>query len=309
MIYIYAPAASDADAVRTLLKAAMPEADVAVWPEAVDPCRVRYAVVWSPPADFFAPFTHLEAVFTLGAGVDKLLTRSDLPSHTPIVRLLDAGMAPQMVEYVLYGVLRYQRQFDLYQQHQHQRQWQPQAPRLAADVRVGVLGLGQMGGAVAAALAGLGYRVSGWSRSTRQIQGVRCLDGDAGLLELVRSSDVLVNILPSTPQTRLLLNHQLLGQLPQGAALINAGRGDQLDISALLDLLESGHLRYAQLDVFSTEPLPADSPLWARSDVVITPHVAAATLMAPAVSQIVHNLDALKQGLIPEGLVDRQRGY
>lgn len=307
MLYLYAP--QDSDHLASLLHAALPDVELAVWPEEVERNKIRYVVVWNPPDGFFADLPHLQAVFALGAGVDKLLARRDLPGHVPVIRLTDAGMAQQMAEYVLYGVLRYQRHFDLYQQQQARHDWKPLPPKLAHEVRVSVLGLGAIGSAVARTLATLGYAVSGWSRGPKDLPGVTCYHGSAELGVLLSKTDVLVSVLPSTPETQGLINRERLAQLPRGAVLISAGRGDQLDQGALLEMQETGHLRHAQLDVFSTEPLPPDSPLWDRHDVTITPHIAAITLPGPAVAQIADNLRALQRGDVPRGLVDRTRFY
>lgn len=284
---------------------------VAVWPEPVDPAAVQYIAAWSPPAAAsFAGFPALKAVFNLGAGVDKLLARTDLDPAVPIVRLQDAGMAPQMVEYALYGVLRHQRDFDIYAQDQAAGRWQPRLPRLAADTRVTVLGIGAIGGAVAVALAALGYTVRGWSRSARSLPGVECHAGAEALPRLLPQTDILISVLPSTPDTRGMFNAATLGALPAGASFINCARGDQVDEAALLDLLDSGHIRMALLDVFRVEPLPADSRLWGHPRVVMTPHVAATTLPGPAVEQIAAGIAADQAGVSPlPGQIDRSRSY
>ena len=274
-----------------------------------DPNLVEYVVTWGPPAGLFASHGNLKAVFALGAGVDKLLARDDLSPEMPIYRLLDGGMAPQMVEYIRFGVLSYQRHMDVYRRQQAAGVWKMLAPRLPGEVRVGVLGMGEIGGAVARALAADGYAVSGWSRTPRLLAGVDCLYGDEGLSELLATSDVLACVLPSTPETQGLLNAERLATLPAGAMLINAGRGDLLDENALLALLDSGHLRCAQLDVFATEPLPANSRLWQHPAVTVTPHIAAITLRQQAVEQIVANLARLAAGEAGLGKVVRERGY
>ncbi|WP_232219868.1 NAD(P)-dependent oxidoreductase [Pseudogulbenkiania sp. MAI-1] len=206
-------------------------------------------------------------------------------------------------------MLRYQRNFDLYQQQQARHDWTPLPPKLPDEVRVSVLGLGAIGSVVAKTLAGLGYTVSGWSRRPKELPGVACYHGQQELEALLSKTDVLVSVLPSTPETRGLLNRERLARLPRGAALINAGRGEQLDQEALLEMLVAGHLRFAQLDVFVNEPLAPESPLWDRHDVIITPHIAAITLLGPAVQQIADNLGALQRGEVPAGLVDRTQAY
>lgn len=294
---------------RALFAALAPEIACSTWPDPVDPATVAWVACWNPPDGFFAGLSNLRAVFALGAGVDRLLARDDLGSHVPIVRLLDAGMAEQMVEYALLGVLMRQRHVLDYRLQQQAALWRRHPPVARATLRVGVLGLGAMGGAVAAALAGLGYSVAGWSRNRRVIEGVVAHCGDEGLAELLARSDILVNTLPSTPATRGLLDFARLSQLPVGAFIVNASRGDQLDDAALLRLLDADHLGGALLDVFAVEPLPAGHSLWRHPRVSITPHAAAATLPEPSVAQVAENLRRMARGEPPSGLVDRQRGY
>lgn len=309
MILIHTPSPKEVAAYLQLFRAALPQQVFISLEEMHDPALVEYVVTWGPPAGLFASLGNLKAVFALGAGVDKLLARDDLSPALPIYRLLDGGMAPQMAEYVRFGVLSYQRHMDIYRRQQAAGVWKMLAPRLPGEVRVGVLGLGEIGRAVAQALAADGYAVSGWSRTPRLLDGINCLFGDEGLAELLAGSDVLACVLPSTPETRGLLNAGRLASLPAGAMLINAGRGDLLDEQALLAQLDSGHLRCAQLDVFASEPLPADSRLWQHPAVTVTPHIAAITLRSQAVEQIVANLARLRAGEEGQGKVVRERGY
>ncbi len=277
--------------------------------EAFAPEAVDYVIGWAPPPHAFEGFTTLRAVFVLGAGVDRFINRADLDPTIPLIRLTDAGLTAQMIEYALYGVLRHQRHMDIYEQQQLSGLWHALSPRLPSEMTVGVLGLGEMGGAVARVLAERGYGVIGWSRSERTIGGVRCLHGETGLLTLLAASEVLINLLPSTPQTRGILNAERLATLPKGASVINAGRGDHLHTGALRGLLDNGHLRGAMLDVFPREPLPDNSPLWGHPKVTITPHVAAETLPLPAARQIADKIAAREAGREVAGLVNPQRGY
>ena len=269
----------------------------------------RYAVVWNPPSGFFTGLTDLQAVFVLGAGVDRLLSHPDLPAHFPIYRLSDAGMAEQMVEYARYGVLHWQRSFDLYRHQQQERQWQVQPDRRKQETRVSVLGLGEMGGRVAMALAAEGYQVNGFSRKARNLPGVRCVHGGHALEQILAHTDVLINMLPLTPATRGLLDGACLARLPAGAALIHAGRGEQLDENALLAALDSGALRFALLDVFSLEPLAKTHRLWTHPRALITPHSAAQTLPSAAVRQISARIRALESGQAIAGKIERARAY
>lgn len=307
MLYLYSQ--DQPERYQQLLQQALPEIDVVCWPQAVAPEAVTYAAVWSPPEDFFARFSRLQAVFVLGAGVDKLLRRQDLPAQASLIRLTDAGMAQQMREYALYGLLHYQRNMDIYQQQQDARRWVQHGHRPAHEIRVSILGMGELGGRVAQDLAALGYRVTGWRRRPHPSGAVPCVDGLAALPALLRNTDVLFSVLPDTPLTRGLLDAERLALLPSDAAIINAGRGSLIDEAALLAHLDSGHLRFALLDVFAAEPLAEDHPFWRHPRILLTPHVAADTLPEEAARQIAANLHALKNGQPVSGLVDRQRSY
>ncbi|AXE31238.1 glyoxylate/hydroxypyruvate reductase A [Chromobacterium phragmitis] len=308
MILVHTPSPKEVSAYLELFQAAMPE-QAFVSLEQATPDEVRYLIAWGLPDGIIARLPRLQAMFALGAGVDKLLSRQDLPVNLPLYRLLDSGMANQMTEYIRYGVLGYQRNMDVYRRQQATGQWRMLAPRLPEDVRVGILGLGEIGSAVAKALARDGYPVSGWSRGPKHIHHVHSLHGEAGLEKLLETSDVIASVLPSTPQTQGLLNGARLSLMQPGSMLINAGRGDLLDQDALLALLNNGHIRCAQLDVFAEEPLPHGHPLWHHPSVTITPHVAAITLRQQAVEQIVGNLRKLAAGLQAEGRVERAQGY
>ncbi|MFB0935271.1 MAG: glyoxylate/hydroxypyruvate reductase A [Propionivibrio sp.] len=307
MLYLYTP--DQPERYLRLLQDALPGEAIACWPQELDATAVTHAAVWAPPSGFFSRFPNLRTVFVMGAGVDKLLQRNEVPQDVALVRLTDAGMAQQMTEYCLIGLLHYQRQMDRYARQQRDRLWKPLDTRLARDVRVGLLGLGELGGRVAQDLVRLGYRVSGWSRRPRQVENVRCEHGDDGLRALLPQTDVLFCVLPSTPETRHLLDAETLALLPDDAALINAGRGSLIDEAALLARLDAGRLRFALLDVFAEEPLPESHPFWTHPRVIITPHVAADTVPEDAARQIAANLRAQAAGRPMTGVVDRRRGY
>lgn len=294
---------------RIALAAALPEVAVVGPALPEDPSTVAFVAAWRPPEGLFARLPNLRAVFALGAGIDAFLQRNDLAADVPLLKLADAGMADQMLEYALLGVLAWQRRTVEYAALQSQSTWRPLPPRQRNEVRVLVLGLGRIGGEVAAALARMGYRVSGWSRTQKAIEDVHTASGRDALAGLLAASDVLVNLLPSTPDTRGLLDREQLASLPRGAHVVHASRGDQLDADALLHLLDTGHLGAAWLDVFATEPLPPTSPLWHHPRAHITPHVAAVTLVDPAVEQIANNLRRILTNHPPLNPVDRTRGY
>ncbi|MFP4263802.1 MAG: NAD(P)-dependent oxidoreductase, partial [Halomonas sp.] len=233
----------------------------------------------------------------------------------PIVKLRDAGMAEPIGDYVRYGILHFQRDFDRYRRQQHARQWREHAPVDKADWPVGVLGLGAIGSKVAARIAADGFPVHGWSRSPKTLEGITCHHGDAGLAALLGQVNTLVLLLPDTPATRHIVDAEALARLPEGASLINPGRGTLIDEAALLAALgpadalgNAGRLRGALLDAFPEEPLPAASPLWAHPRVWITPHMAGPTPLGAALDQVAEALRAFAAGE-PQDTVDPDAGY
>ena len=294
------------DEWRSELSACLPEARVHAGPDAP---ACDYAVVWQPHAGWRERQPRLKALFSLGAGVNGLLAMPSLPDNVPLVRMEDGGMAAQMVEYALYVSLRELRRFPDYARDQAHPRWSPQPARARGDFAIGVLGLGVLGGAVARALADFGFAVSGWSRSTRSVPGVRCVHGARGLDDVLATSRLLIVFLPLTGATENLLDGARLAQLPAGAALVNLSRGELVDDDALLEALDSGHLAAAYLDVFREEPLPADHAFWRHPRVRITPHVAALTDMHLASMQVAAKIRRLQTGEPVTGMVDRLRGY
>ena len=295
-----------------VLQQALPGATIATYPDGAG-MQADYAVCWKPPADFFNGQQRIRAVFNVAAGVDFILAHPALQQgylrDVPISRLGDAGMAAQMEEYVLAAALRWQRKLDTYATQQRNGVWKMLGPKKRDRVTVGVLGLGVLGTHVAQGMHRFGYRAAGWSRSARLVDGVDCHHGAQGLRDFLAGTDVLVCLLPLTEDTRGILNRTNLAQLPQGAHVVNIGRGAHLVEADLLALLDAGHLGGATLDVFPEEPLPAASALWAHPRVLITPHVSASTLREESMLQIAEKIRAFERGATLTDLVDRQRGY
>ena len=291
------------------LQAALPDASLRVWQEGDDE-PADYAVVWKPPAAMLQNRPDLKAVFNLGAGVDAILQLGDaLPAQVPIVRLDDAGMGVQMAEYVSHAVLRYFRRFDQLEAQQRNGQWRFLKAFEKDKFPVGILGLGVLGSRIAAALSPFGFPLQGWSRTQKDLPGVTCHSGAAGLDNFLAASKVVVCVLPLTADTAGILNRATLGKLPQGAFLINVARGAHLVEEDLLALVQSGQIAGATLDVFRQEPLPAEHPFWSEPRITITPHIAAVTLRGDSVRQIAAKIIRLQQGHTVEGVVDRARGY
>jgi glyoxylate/hydroxypyruvate reductase len=281
------------------LRAALPHAKITQWqPGAI---QADYAVVWAPPQQLFDEQSALKAAFNIGAGVDALL-KLQVPLHTQIVRLDDAGMSVQMAEYVCHAVIRHFREFDAYEAD-------TRAGKCRADYPVGVLGLGVLGARVAKALAVFDFPVHGWSQSAKQLDGVRCWHGADQFNEFLRHSKVLVCLLPLTPQTEGILNRNTLGRLQAGGYVINVARGAHLVDDDLLALLDSGHLAGAALDVFRQEPLPAEHAFWKHPKITLTPHTSARTLRDESIAQIAGKMQSLQRGDLVAGVVDRHKGY
>lgn len=292
---------------RAALASALPDADLAVWPDA--PSDPDYALVWKPPAELFVQARPVKAIFNLGAGVDALMAVPSLPADVPVIRIEDAGMAEQMAEYVTLAVLRVYREADAYAAQQHDGRWLPR-PRLPkAEFRIGILGCGVLGRTVAAALAPFGFPLRGWSRGRKAMPGVESFAGGDELSAFLAPSRILVCLLPSTPETRNLLDRATLERLPRGAHVINVARGDIVVDRDLVTALDSGHLAGATLDVFRTEPLPPEHPFWHHPRITLTPHTSAVTVVADSIAQIAAKILGLERGEAVTGVVDRARGY
>ena len=297
----------DVESWRAALAAALPQAEIAVWPDmAGDP---DYALVWRPPAELFVRIRAPKAIFNLGAGVDALLAVPTLPPDVPVVRLTDAGMAEQMAEYVTLAVLRAYREMDAYDAQQREGRWLPRLRLVKADFGVGLMGFGVLGQAIAAALAPFGFPLACWSRGQKSAAGVTSFVGRNELTAFLATAKVLVCTLPSTPETTGVLDAGTLSQLPRGAHVVNVARGELIVDEDLLALLDSGHLGGATLDVFRTEPLPSDHPFWHDPRVTLTPHVSAATLIPDSVAQVAAKIRRLESGRDVAGVVERERRY
>lgn len=310
MTILFTSPTDDAEAWRRMLTAALPEETVRVYPdETVDPAAVDYAVVWHPPRGLLASLPNLKAIFSMGAGVDHLASDPDLPRDVPVVRMVDDGLTEGMTEYVVATVLAHHRCLRTYAEQQAAGLWRPLSVPLARNRRVGVLGLGELGRDAAAALAALRFDVAGWARTHKEVPGVRSYAGPGALNAFLARSDILVCLLPLTEATRGILGRATLGALPAGACVVNVGRGGHVVDDDLLDLLDSGHIGEATLDVFHEEPLPADHRFWTHPRVRVTPHIASVTPPETAAQVIAANIARMRQGETPAPIVDFAKGY
>jgi glyoxylate/hydroxypyruvate reductase len=284
------------------------DGDVSLLPD------IDYAMVWGPQASLFKRIPNVKAIFSLGAGVDHILNAGTVPAHLPVVRYIGDDLTARMGEYVAMQCLMHLRQHTLMNAQQEAKIWRQQPQPAASEIRVGILGLGVMGAHCAKVLQAIGFQVSGWSRSPKQLDGVNTFAGLEDLDVFLAETDFLVCLLPHTPDTFHLINTAFLKKLARnsvlgGPILINAGRGKCQVDADILAALQDGTLKAASLDVFETEPLPQASPFWALPNCFITPHAAAWSDRSAVVAYAANQIKNHRGGLALQNVVDRQRGY
>lgn len=310
MALLFSSKIDDAGRWRKALAEELPDLEFRVWPDGTgEPADIEYALVWGPKRGALKAFSNLKAIFSLGAGVDHLMGDRDLPDGVPIVRLVDPALTQGMSEYVLYWVLHHHRRFGDYARLAAEGRWKklPQVP--PAQRRVGVMGLGVIGGDAARKLKALDFDVAGWSRNPKNLPGVPTFDGRRGLADFLARSEIVVCLLPLTPETAGILDAEALARLPAGAVVVNAARGGHVVDDDLIAALDSGHLAAAVLDVFHAEPLPPGHAFWRHPKVTVTPHVAGLTIPETAARAVADNIRRISKGLSPAPLADRDRGY
>ena len=286
----------------------LPQLPFRSWPDVGDAAQVRFLAAWEPPPRLAETFPNLEVLFSVGAGVDQF-DFSALPRDLKVVRMVEPGLTACMCEYVSWAVLSLHREIPLYLRQQRRSEWKEHPVRPASSRRVGVMGMGNLGRAALAQLRQLGFDCAGWSRSRRTDPGIRCYAGEGELDDFLARTDILVCLLPLTPETRGILGRRIFDALPPGASLVNAGRGGHLVQADLLDALERGQLSAAILDVCEPEPLPQGHAFWDHPRIWLTPHVASATQNETAAQALQDNLRRHEAGLPLEGVVDRSHGY
>jgi glyoxylate/hydroxypyruvate reductase len=295
-------------------RAQAPGKDFRFWPDAVgDVAEIAYACVWKTPAGLLKQFPALKAIFNLGAGVDGLMQDPDLP-QVPLIRAVHPDLTMRMTEYVVLHVLMHHRRQRTYDAQQRKRIWKGHDQPAASEVSVGIMGVGAIGAHVAHVLQTLGFQVAGWSRTPKAHASVKVFAGAEGLSAFLRRTEILVCLLPHTPDTEGILNIALFEQLKRdgalgGAYLINAGRGRLQVDEDIIAALDSGLLSGATLDVFPTEPLPPQHRFWLRADITITPHNAGDLAPRALISAVLDQIDRIEAGLPPQHTVDRARGY
>lgn len=296
------------DKVFSLLQENLPGIDLRKFPDVGNVDEIDYAIAFRPAPGSLQNLPNLKVIFMTSAGVDAIIHDDTLPD-VPIVRNTDPHLVHGIREYVLHSVLHYHRFFDKYAVQQSEKIWK-QYPQIDAAKRsVGIMGLGEMGMPAAKALAGLGFNVRSWSRSKKQVEGIESFYGADQFTEFLSATEILINILPLTDETRGILNKDLFSKLPKDAVVINIGRGPHLNEADLIDALDSGHLRAAAIDVFPVEPLPENNPLWSHPKIKITPHIASLTEFKNIAEQIRATIFSFERGEVLQNVVDRKRQY
>lgn len=286
-----------------------PNLEIEVWPNVEDKKRVQFAVCWNHPKHVLDGFPNLKAVSSLGAGADHLLKDDSLPKSVDICRVVSPSLVQQMKEYVLGSIISIQRNLVHYIRQKDTGKWQPHNHLLAEELKIGVMGLGELGRPVAEQLAQTGYQVSGWARSQKEIDNVDTFAGTDELEFFLNNTQIVVCLLPLTPETEGILNLDLFKQLDQPGWVINTARGEHLVDEDLIYALDSNILQGAWLDVFPEEPLPDKHAFWNRKNVMITPHVASITKPFEVAGQIVENYKRALSGMELNNAVDREKGY
>jgi glyoxylate/hydroxypyruvate reductase A len=308
MTLLLTPTFGAAEVWRVALATAMPELDVRIWPELGNAADIDVGAVGPPPTRAMRKLSNLRLIVSLTAGTDALLRDPDLPP-VPIVRAGDPAGDAMMNETTLLHVLRHHRHMPDYLHAQQRCEWIKMPIKPAAERKVGVMGLGAIGLAAADVLTSAGFHVAGWVRQLRPSDEIEIFSGRDQLKAFLARSEIVVNLLPLTQETRGIIAAETLKVLPTGAAIINLGRGEHIVEADLIAALDSGHLAAATLDVFPVEPLPSDSPLWRHPKITIMPHVARRLVPADLAPRVCEIIRKFRAGIPLTQLVDRNLGY
>ncbi len=295
---------------REALQTLRPELEFRVWPDEIGNIEeIDYALVWKPKRGEMARLPNLKAIFSLGAGVDHLFSDPDLPWDVPVVRLKDRTLTQGMSEYALYWTIHYHRRIGTYLNGMTDGEWFHLPQPDAEQRRVGVMGSGELGGDAARKLAMMHYQVATWSRTPKDLPGVESFSGEDGLTPFLNRTEILICLLPLTPETEGVINAKTLAALPRGACLINCARGGHVVDDDMIAALDSGHVEAATLDVFHEEPPPKDHPYWSHPKITMTPHMASLTVPRSAAEWIVGNMRRIEAGEAPLNTVEPAARY
>ena len=282
------------------LQEAMPEMDVRVYPDEGDVNDIEYAVVWKHPRGILTRYPNLKAILSLGAGVDHVISDPELPDGVPIVRLVDKKLTHEMILHSLHWVLHFHSDQYLYRIQQQSREWIQQSSVQSEDRTIGIMGLGNIGKAIGDSLINLDFKVIGWGASPKSSLGaIEYYYGQEQLSGFLSQTDILINVLPLTENTKDILTKSELNYLPKGSFIINIGRGGIINESDLLSLLDTWHIAAAALDVFAEEPLPENNSLWDHPSVYVTPHIAGQSNPSSAAKTIAENIRLIEMGESP----------
>lgn len=291
------------------IREALPDEDIREWPEVGAPGDIDICMIFRMQPGFLKPYDNLKLISATGAGVDHYLLDPEFPRHLPLVRIVDQSFAARMADYVTSWVMFHHRDIAHYLEAQKRHEWAFKVMRPAAEVSIGVMGLGQMGALTAARLAALGYDVRGWARNPHEIEGVACFAGEAGFRPFLEKTEILINLLPLTPHTRGILSSQTFAEMPTGGVLISAGRGGHMIEADIMAALNGGQLRAATIDAFQTEPLPPDHAFWDQRGLYVTPHCSSTASLETTVDGFAENVRRFRQGRPLQNLVDYEQGY
>ncbi len=308
--FLYSCPESEGKAWQALLRPHFPQMDFRVYPSDIgNKENIDIALVWRPEPGLLKSLPNLKLIYNLGAGAETLLEDGTTPQDIPIFRLIDPALTLGMTEYVVHWALHFHRGFHDFKNLETKKDWQEIRYPMAHERRIGVLGLGQLGGHAARRLASMDFCVAGWAQTQKELHQVEVFIGERGFKPFLQRTDILVNLLPLTPQTEDIINAENLASLPQGAFVINAARGGHVVEDDLLKAVDSGHIAGAALDVFHTEPLPTDHPFWEHPRIIVTPHIASLTQPKSAAKVAVNNIKTFMTGEMPDCLVDWDVGY
>lgn len=297
------------DSWKEALNKEKPSIEVYSYLEEHPKASITMALIWKHPKGTLAEYPNLKCIASAGAGVDYIFEDETAPTHIPITRIVDPYLASDMSEHVLAVILAELKNFNTYKLQQVKSEWNPKDYKRIKDVKIGIVGLGELGSLTATDLVQFGFPVYGWSKSKKEIKGVKTFSGEEELDVFLKNSEILVCLLPLTADTEGILNKELFKKLPKGAYVINVARGGHVVDQDLIDFLDNNHLSGACLDVYHQEPLPTDHPFWQHPKIFMTPHYASVSDTASVLPQIVENYDRLQQGKKLRNQVNREKGY
>ena len=292
------------------LKKALPDdIEVRLYPDIGNPAEIDFALCWKPEPGLLASLPNLRLIFSMAAGFDHVLQDPNRPGHVPIVRIIDDTLTTMMSEFAVYAVLGFHRDMSEFHRDQREGLWQRRWPRFTTDTHIGVLGIGAIGSDVAQKLAVFGFKIHGWSRTEKSLDGIICHHGREGLFKMLSTCEQIISVLPLTDETTGIINQETLNAMPRGSYITNIGRGGHVVDKDLLMALESGQIAGAFLDVFNEEPLPTKHPYWTHPKVIMTPHIAGEIVPRSCAQSIAANIKRFQKGDPVIGVADLERGY